>query len=136
MDGFFQVINDILFFKKEQNITEDELQFFVPSIINRYASMYSPEMCEYIEATTNNKNILTGLEPMELHDLYYAIIPKLRYKKIKYIKKIKKEQISKEKNDELQLKLKMIAKNMDLSFKEVYNLYNFYNNTYGQTRTK
>ena len=124
MDNVFQVINEILFFKKEQTINEDDLQFFVPFMVNRYASMYSYEMCEYINAILNNKCIAINLEPMELYNMYHIIIPKVRYKKIDYIKKAKKDKPLTKKEEELQEKLKMIAKNMDLSFKEVQNLYN------------
>lgn len=124
MDNVFQVINEILFFKKEQTINEDDLQFFVPFMVNRYASMYSHEMCEYINAILNNKYIAINLEPMELYKMYHIIIPKAKYKKIDYIKKAKKDKPLTKKEEELQEKLKMIAKNMDLSFKEVQNLYN------------
>ena len=70
MDNPFQLINDLLFYKKEQNVNEDDLQFFVPFMVNRYASMYSYEMCEYINAVLNNKYIAINLEPMELYKLY------------------------------------------------------------------
>lgn len=124
MDNVFQAINEILFFKKEQNINEDDLQFFVPFMVNRYASMYSHDMCEYINTVLNNKNLALNLEPMELYKMYHIMIPKARYKKINYIKKAKKDKPLTKKEEELHEKLKMIAKNMDLSFKEVQNLYN------------
>ena len=45
MDNTFQMINEVLFYKKERIPNEDDLKLFTPFLINRYASMYSPEMC-------------------------------------------------------------------------------------------
>lgn len=124
IDNPFQLINDLLFFKKESALNEDDLQCFVPFMVNRYASMYSHDMCEYINAVLNNKTLIGNFTPMELYNIYYNIIPKVKYKKIQYIKKAKKEKSLTLKEEELQNKLKSIAKNMDLSFNEVKILYN------------
>ena len=48
MDNLFQMINELLFYKKEAIINEDDLKLFAPFLVNRYASMYSPQRCEYI----------------------------------------------------------------------------------------
>ena len=134
MDNPFQLINDLLFYKKEQNVNEDDLQFFVPFMVNRYASMYSYEMCEYINAILNNKYIAINLEQMELYNMYHIIIPKVRYKKINYIKKAKKDKPLTKKDEELQSKLKMIAKNRDLSFKEIQQIYNLAEKLHERTK--
>lgn len=125
MDNTFQMINEVLFYKKEQTPNEDDLKLFAPFLINRYASMYSPEMCEYINFMLNENNKI-NLTPMELYKLFHTIIPKLRYKKIAYIKKSAKttDTLTK-KEQELQDKIKCIAYNKELSIKEVNNLINF-----------
>lgn len=125
MDNTFQMINEVLFYKKEQIPNEDDLKLFTPFLINRYASMYSPEMCEYINFMLNENNKI-NLTPMELYKLFHIIIPKLRYKKIAYIKKsAKSTNTLTKKEQELQDKIKCIAYNKELSIKEVNNLINF-----------
>lgn len=125
MDNTFQMINEVLFYKKEQIPNEDDLKLFAPFLINRYASMYSPEMCEYINFMLNENNKI-NLTSMELYRLFHTIIPKLRYKKIAYIKKsAKNTNTLTKKEQELQDKIKCIAYNKELSIKEVNNLINF-----------
>lgn len=125
MDNTFQMINEVLFYKKEQMPNEDDLKLFAPFLINRYASMYSPEMCEYINFMLNENNTI-NLTPMELYRLFHTIIPKLRYKKIAYIKKsAKNTDTLTKKEQELQDKIKCIAYNKELSIKEVNNLIKF-----------
>lgn len=125
MDNTFQMINEVLFYKKEQTPNEDDLKLFAPFLINRYVSMYSPEMCEYINFMLNENNKI-NLTPMELYKLFHTIIPKLRYKKIAYIKKsAKNTDTLTKKEQELQDKIKCIAYNKELSIKEVNNLINF-----------
>lgn len=125
MDNTFQMINEVLFYKKGQIPNEDDLKLFAPFLINRYASMYSPEMCEYINFMLNENNKI-NLTPMELYRLFHTIIPKLRYKKIAYIKKsAKNTDTLTKKEQELQDKIKCIAYNKELSIKEVNNLINF-----------
>lgn len=125
MDNTFQMINEVLFYKKEQIPNEDDLKLFAPFLINRYASMYSPEMCKYINFMLNENNKI-NLTPMELYRLFHTIIPKLRYKKIAYIKKsAKNTDTLTKKEQELQDKIKCIAYNKELSIKEVNNLIKF-----------
>lgn len=125
MDNTFQMINEVLFYKKEQIPNEDDLKLFAPFLINRYASMYSPEMCKYINFMLNENNKI-NLTPMELYRLFHTIIPKLRYKKIAYIKKsAKSTDTLTKKEQELQDKIKCIAYNKELSIKEVNNLIKF-----------
>lgn len=121
MDNTFQIIHNILFSKSHKNITDDELSLFVPYLTNRYASMYSPQVCEYIDALLNNKHILS-LDNREQYNLFYTVIPKLKYKKIVYIKKqTNKTQLSATKQ-ELQDKIKCLSRNKELSIKEITDL--------------
>ena len=123
MDNLFQMINELLFYKKEATINEDDLKLFAPFLVNRYASMYSPQMCEYINFMLNDNNLLLTLQPMELYNLFRIIIPKLKYKKIDYIKKATKEKTSlAKKEQEQQDKIKCIAKNREMSISELNNL--------------
>ena len=123
MDNLFQMINELLFYKKEATINEDDLKLFAPFLVNRYASMYSPQMCEYINFMLNDNNLLLTLQPMDLYNLFRIIIPKLKYKKIDYIKKVTKEKTSlTKKEQEQQDKIKCIAKNREMSINELSNL--------------
>lgn len=136
MDNAFQMINEVLFFKKEQTPNEDDLKLFAPFLINRYASMYSPELCEYINFMLNENN-KTNLTPMELYKLFHTIIPKLKYKKITYIKKVTKDNnVLTKKEQELQDKIKCIAYNKELSITETNKLIEFAKEIYNDDRRK
>ena len=136
MDNTFQIINEVLFFKKEQTPNEDDLKLFAPFLINRYASMYSPELCEYINFMLNENN-KTNLTPMELYKLFHTIMPKLQYKKITYIKKVTKDNnVLTKKEQELQDKIKCIAYNKELSITETNKLIEFAKEIYNDDRRK
>jgi hypothetical protein len=68
---------------------DDESQFS-PFMMNRWISFYSPEMCSFINDTCN-KYIPIHQTKQEHYNYYFNILPKLRFKKIAYIKKPKKE---------------------------------------------
>lgn len=121
MDNTFQIIHNILFSKSCKDITDDELTLFVPYLTNRYASMYSSQLCEYIDVLLNNKNNL-ALDNRELYNLFYITIPKLKYKKIAYIKKQTDKNQSSKSKQELQDKIKCLSRNKELSIKEITNL--------------
>lgn len=123
MDTAFEIINNLLFFKNKE-VVDDDLKLFVPYLVSRYLSMYSNETCNYANEILNNKHLIDVLEPMEVYNLYNTLIPKLRYKKINYIKKSKAEKAPSKKEQEEQIKLEAFAKNAELSIKEVTNIIN------------
>lgn len=73
---------------------DDESQFNL-FMLNRWSSMYSKEINEYVNETSNKYWSLFD-DKITQYDYIYSVFPKLRYKKISYIKKTKKEKRDKE----------------------------------------
>ena len=57
--------------------------------MNRWLSFYNPEVAAFVNDTTNKQ--LPCSDKQELYNLYYTLLPKLKFKRIAYIKKAKKE---------------------------------------------
>lgn len=91
----FQYINSILFSKKKIDINCDDESQFNLFMLNRWSSMYSKEINNYINESSNKYWNLFD-EKNEQYNYLYSLIPKLKYKKISYIKKLKKEKNKKE----------------------------------------
>jgi len=87
----FDYLNSILYTKKEIELNCDEESQFNSFMCNRWISFYSPELCMYINET-GNKHISLYQTKQEQFDYYFNILPQLKFKKINYIKKIKKEE--------------------------------------------
>lgn len=91
----FQYINSILFSKKKIDINCDDESQFNLFMLNRWTSMYSKELNEYINETSN-KFWSVFNEKTEQYSYLNNVIPKLRYARINYIKKAKKEKLKNE----------------------------------------
>jgi len=119
--NFFQILQN-LFYKKTQssNLNVEDLSEFQPYLINRWLSFYDKSMVNFCNNFLN-KNIQLFDDRNQLYKFYINIIPKLRYKKISYIKKKKKEKL---KDDELVNNIKLYAKNNFMSQREVNMLIN------------
>ena len=102
----FDYLKDILVTKSGNLPLND----YVPFLVNRWLSFMNPTVCEFI----NNLNSKTLLEDKELH--YRSLIcalPKIKYlPKFNYIKKIK------EKEQDLDIKIKILAQNLEISIRE------------------
>ena len=86
----FDYLNSILFSKDKLELNcDDESQFSV-FMVNRWSSFYSKEIAEYINQTSN---VYTGIytSKQEQYDFLYNILPKIKFKRLNYVKKIKKE---------------------------------------------
>lgn len=86
----FDILNSILYSKKKLDLNlEDENIIGGPFMLNRWVSMYSKEL------TVLTNGVLNRMLPFDdknaLYEFYYNFLPKLRFKKIAYIKKTKKE---------------------------------------------
>lgn len=115
MNTIFDYVGAILHTKDRSTFTSvDNEQGFQPFMINRWISMYSPEMATVVNTTTNKYASLFR-NKQELFNFYVSIYPKLRNKRIAYIKKAKTE-TPKEGADDL---LRMIASAMEISQREV-----------------
>lgn len=87
----FKAINHILFENPSKEIDSETLEEFVPYMVTRYFSFYEDgKYLDYINSTINKYNgIFKTIE--EEYKFYENVIPKLKKKRINYIKKNKKE---------------------------------------------
>ena len=120
-DTIFNFIDSVLFNKKKLNtINEGETQFNY-YMVARWCSMYSPDICEILNETTNfyGKSFITK---QEQYEFLLNILPKVKKKRINYFKKNKEEKI--EENSEIN----NLAKVLELSRREVKEYIDFLKN--------
>ena len=91
----FQYINSLLFSKKRIDMNCDDESQFNLFMLNRWTSMYSKELNEYVNETTNKYWNLFD-DKLSQYNYIYCILPKLKFKRLNYLKKIKKEKKSNE----------------------------------------
>ena len=112
--NFFKLQNK-LFYSKKDNAdvldTEGE-QNFVPFMFNRWLSFYNNDMCVFTNETFNKFSTIFD-DKQQAYRLYYYLIPRLKWKKISYIKKNKKDK------DDEEDHLTLIAKNKNISKREL-----------------
>jgi len=91
----FDYLNSILFSKKKVELNcDDESQFSI-FMVNRWSSFYSKDVALYINQTSNvYANLFTNKQ--DQYDLVYNVLPRLKYKRLNYVKKVKKEDTEKE----------------------------------------
>ena len=114
MINIFEILNDIIVTKKGNLLdnVEDEDQF-IPFIICRWLSMYSPEYAQIINETTN-KHYNVFDTKKEWYDYLIRVLPKGTPGRIHYIKKEKRKDINN--FDEI---VKYLAKRFEISRREV-----------------
>ena len=110
--NFFQLQNKLFYSKKDDAgyIDLEGEQAFVPFLFNRWLSFYDNNMCVFTNETLNKFSTIFD-NKQESYKLYYYLIPRLKWKKISYIKKIKK--------DEEEVDLSSVAKNKNMSVREL-----------------
>jgi hypothetical protein len=88
----FDYLNSILFSKKKIELNcDDESQFSV-FMVNRWSSFYAKDAAVYVNQTSNMyANLFNNKQ--EQFDFLYNVLPKLKYKRLDYIKKVKKEDV-------------------------------------------
>jgi hypothetical protein len=91
----FQYLNSLLFSKKKIDMNCDDESQFNLFMVNRWTSMYSKEINEYINETSNKYWSLFD-DKLNQYNYLYSLLPRLKFKKIAYLKKTKKEKKSKE----------------------------------------
>ena len=118
--NFFQIQNKLFYSKKDDAgfLDQEGESAFVPFLLNRWLSFYSKDTPHFVNETLNK---YTGLfeDKQQLYRLYYNLIPRLKFNRVKYIKKIKKEK-------EEDADLFIIAKNKNLSVRELKQYVDFY----------
>lgn len=114
----FQYLNKILFKTKAPNTDNlDEDPEFVPYLMQRWGSMYSPEVAVLLNQTSNKHwPVLQG--NTEWFNYFYGVVPKCKFKHINYIKKKKETEVKQTQKQTVQ----KIASNLEISTREV-NLY-------------
>jgi hypothetical protein len=111
-DTIFSYIDSVLFTKKKLNtINEGETQFNL-YMLNRWCSMYSSDIAQILNETTNKYGKLFQTK-QEQYDFILNMLPRVKKKKINYIKKVKEE--AKKEDPEIAL----IAKAMEMSKREL-----------------
>lgn len=115
-DEFFPLLKSI-FTKVDCDISPNN-ENFNTYLAARYISFYHPSLCELLNESINNYKINSIFnEPEDGYNFLKALIPKLPYKHIKYIKKESvKNQRDKNISDEAVAK---IANYLEISQREV-----------------
>jgi hypothetical protein len=113
----FDYINDILYKKKGDLLKKKELESeFQPYMIQRWLSMHSNNNAIILGKTTNK--LYNGVENKEQwYKLFLAVLPKAKFKRFKYIKKVKKQ--SRNDPDNIDEAVEFIATSKQMSTREV-----------------
>ena len=117
--NFFQTQNKLFFSKKNDAgvLDLEGEQSFVPFLFNRWLSFYGKDTVNFTNETLNKFHSLFESK-QEMYKLYYYLIPRLKFKRIQYIKKKKK--VVDEETDNLAL----IASNNQISVRELQQYLN------------
>ncbi len=111
----FDILNKILYKTKTPDVSNiNENEEFVPFMIQRWCSMYSPEIANLLNETSNRQwSALNSKE--DWYNYFDTVIPQGRYRTYKYIKKKKDTEI-KIKNKET---VNKVASTLEISSREV-----------------
>jgi len=111
----FEYLNKILFKTKSPDTENlDENSEFQPYLVQRWCSMYSPEITTLLNQTSNRHwSTLQG--NVEWFNYLNGVIPKTRFKRINYIKKKKDT----ENKTTLKQTIQKVANNLEISSREV-----------------
>lgn len=120
-DEFFILLKSI--FDKSEVDIEPSNDNFNLYLAMRYISFYNPAFCQLMNETANTFKINAQFStPVDGYNFLKSLLPKVLYKKIKYVKKqSSKNQIDKNISNEM---LSKLANHLELSTREVRNLLN------------
>ena len=114
--NFFQLQNKLFYSKKEDAgyLDMEGEGAFVPFLINRWLSFYSKDTPIFVNETLNK---FAGVfdDKQATYRLYYNLIPRLKFKRISYIKKVKRQDV----DEDSETKIALIARNKNISIREV-----------------
>ena len=111
MNTVFSHLNNLIHYKSSANVEDD--QSYNNYMINRWLSMYSPQLATIINYTSNYYYPVLSSK-QDHHDFLRRVIPKSKIYRIAYIKKSK----SKKKDDTRSI-IKILAKKLELSEREI-----------------
>ena len=111
--NFFQLQNKLFYSKKENagDLDTEGEQSFVPFLFNRWLSFYNNDMCVFTNETLNKFSTIFD-DKQQSYRMYYYLIPRLKWKRISYIKKKKKD-------NEEERDIALVAKNKNISKREL-----------------
>jgi len=112
----FEYINKILYKTKGSADNVEQSEEFQPFLVQRWCSMYSPQISDIVNQTSNR--VWTVLDKEMWFKYLNGILPACKFKRINYIKK-KKDTETKAANKQSVTKL---ANYLEISSREV-NLY-------------
>ena len=105
----FDAIRDIAFQKSHHTLQAGhQVNAF---LLQRWLSMYSPQVA-WLVNETGNMQWQSMTDPQEWYDYYFTLVPRMHFKRIKYIKKAPKEK-SKHHNE-----IALLAEYMQISQRE------------------
>jgi hypothetical protein len=108
----FDFIKDILFAKSKLSFNNiDSEGVFTPYMLNRWASMYSNTLALY--SNMLNKYYQFSAEKADIFNLFLHVFPRVKQKKIFYIKKTKPTEKTDENNSTA-----LIANSLEISQRE------------------
>lgn len=110
MTTVFTHINNLVCHKKRSNIEDD--QSYNNFMINRWLSMYSPQLATIINYTTNYYHSVFSSK-QDHHNFLLGVVPKSRIYRIAYFKKSKNKKTS---DNNI---IKLFAKKLELSEREI-----------------
>lgn len=113
--NFFQLQNKLFYSKKDVagELDMEGEQAFAPFLLNRWLSFYGKETPNFVNDTLNKYYSLFD-DKQRSYRMYFHFIPRLKFKKITYVKKLKKsEEVDKDKE------LLLIAKSKNISLREL-----------------
>ncbi len=116
--NFFQLQNKLFYSDKSKSadfLDSEGEQSFVPFLFNRWLTMYSKDTVGFTNETLNKYCGIFDTDKQKTYRLYYNLIPRLKFKRINYIKKVKKDKAEQEDLDQL----KLIARNKNMSVREL-----------------
>ena len=118
--NFFQLQNKLFYSKKTdaEFLDSEGEQSFTPFMFNRWLSFYNKGMATFTNETLNRFGGIFQ-DRQQQYRLYYYFIPRLKFKRIAYNKKLKKE-VSEEEN------LDLIARNKNISVRELRSYIDFH----------
>lgn len=112
--NFFQLQNKLFYSKKNDSgiLDVEGEQSFSPFLLNRWLSFYSKDTVNFTNETLNKFHSLFD-DKQQNYKLYYYLIPRLKFKRIHYIKK--KQRVLEEED----INLSLIANNKQISVREL-----------------
>lgn len=109
----FDIIQSLLFNKKRLDVSDSDA--FVPYMVQRWISMYSPPLAQIVNQTTN-RYYQGYVDNQMWYDTLFTVLPKVPFRKINYVKK---EKVSKKKVEDNSESIAFLANVSNLSIREI-----------------